>query len=212
MTLFLKCGALPKPKTEVTTSVPRMSCQWYVRGDGEGKRRILIGQYIQRAEESRIFCNFSLWVTLCTNALQCCQPLERFTVQFCDSATWFSTHTCSMLLRSNCENGFFILNFYFSRSRRSISLFPTCTGLNIDSAGVRTKNKLIFTSIEWHFNISYVGCPRNKQKKFSVRTKTNRDSTCFGCFLVCLAKPINYYFRLFQCFGSLSKQPKQTDL
>jgi hypothetical protein len=39
----------------------------------------------QDAEESRIFCNFSLWVTLCTNALQCCQLLERFVGQICDS-------------------------------------------------------------------------------------------------------------------------------
>jgi hypothetical protein len=25
---------------------PRMPCQWYVRGSGEGKRRILIGQSV----------------------------------------------------------------------------------------------------------------------------------------------------------------------
>jgi hypothetical protein len=25
---------------------PRMPCQWYVRGGGEGKRRILIGQFV----------------------------------------------------------------------------------------------------------------------------------------------------------------------
>jgi hypothetical protein len=43
-----------------------------------------------------------------------------------------------------------------------------------------------------------VGCPRNKQTKFSVRTETNRNSTCFGLFSVCFAKPINYFFGLFR--------------
>jgi hypothetical protein len=57
-----------------------------------------------------------------------------------------------------------------------------------------------------------VVCPRNKKKIFSVRTETNRNSTCFGSFSVCFAKPINYFFGLFRCFGSISKQPKQTDL
>jgi hypothetical protein len=31
-----------------------------------------------------------------------------------DSATWYSTHTCSTLLRFNCKNGVLIQNFYFS--------------------------------------------------------------------------------------------------
>jgi hypothetical protein len=43
-----------------------------------------------------------------------------------------------------------------------------------------------------------VGCPQNKQNKISVRTETNRNSTCFGCFLVCFAKPIHYFFGLFR--------------
>jgi hypothetical protein len=30
------------------------------------------------------------------------------------SATWYSTHTCSTLLRFNCENVYFIQNLYFS--------------------------------------------------------------------------------------------------
>jgi hypothetical protein len=30
-----------------------------------------------------------------------------------ESATWYSTHKCSMILRFNCENGVFIYNFYF---------------------------------------------------------------------------------------------------
>jgi hypothetical protein len=53
-----------------------------------------------------------------------------------------------------------------------------------------------------------LGCPRNKQNKFSVRTATNRFLTCFGCFSFCFAKPINYFFCSFLCFGSISKQPK----
>jgi hypothetical protein len=45
---------------------------------------------------------------------------------------------------------------------------------------------------------SRVGCPRNKQKDFSVRTETNRNSTCFGSFSVRFVKPINYFFGLFR--------------
>jgi hypothetical protein len=33
---------------------------------------------------------------------------------------------------------------------------------------------------------------------FSVRTKTNRNSICFGCFSVCFAKPKNIFL---VCFG-----------
>jgi hypothetical protein len=45
----------------------------------------MVRDFYQGAEESRIFCNFSLWVTLCTNALPCCQLLERLASQICDS-------------------------------------------------------------------------------------------------------------------------------
>jgi hypothetical protein len=67
-----------------------------------------------------------------------------------------------------------------------------------------------------------LGCPGNKQKKFSVRTETNRHSICFGLFSVCFAKPINYFFGLFRFVsvvrihiettetnGSVSKQTKK---
>ncbi len=47
---------------------------------------------------------------------------------------------------------------------------------------------------------------------FSVRTETNWNSICFGCFSVCSAKPNNIFFGLFWCFGPVSKQPKQTKL
>ncbi len=59
-----------------------------------------------------------------------------------------------------------------------------------------------------------VGCPRNNQIFFSVRTETNRNSICFGCVSVCFAKPKNIFFLcfgLFRCFGSVSKRPKQTE-
>ncbi len=45
-----------------------------------------------------------------------------------------------------------------------------------------------------------------------VRTETYRNSICFGCFLVCFAKPKNIFFGLFRCFGQVLKQPKQTEL
>ncbi len=43
-----------------------------------------------------------------------------------------------------------------------------------------------------------IGCPRNNQIFFSVRCETNRNSICFGCFLVCFAKPKNIFS---VCFG-----------
>jgi hypothetical protein len=55
-----------------------------------------------------------------------------------------------------------------------------------------------------------LGCPRNNQNFFSVRTETNRKSICFGCFSVCFVKPNKFFFGLFRFFGPVSKQPKQT--
>jgi hypothetical protein len=47
-----------------------------------------------------------------------------------------------------------------------------------------------------------VGCPRNNQIFFSVRTETNRNSICFGRFSVCFAKPQKHVFRFVSvCFG-----------
>jgi hypothetical protein len=62
-----------------------------------------------------------------------------------------------------------------------------------------------------HAEYSNVGCPRYNQIIFSVRTETNRNSICFGCFSVCFAKPKNIFFGLIRCFGPASKQPKQTE-
>jgi hypothetical protein len=46
---------------------------------------------------------------------------------------------------------------------------------------------------------------------FSVRTETNRNSICFGCFSFCFAKPKIIFFGLFRCFGPVSKQSIQTE-
>ncbi len=74
------------------------------------------------------------------------------------------------------------------------------------------KNYNFFSSTaSWTVGLN-VGCPRNNQIFFPVRTKTNRNSICFGCFSVCFAKPKNFFFGLFRCFGPVSKQPKQTEL
>jgi hypothetical protein len=37
-----------------------------------------------------------------------------------------------------------------------------------------------------------IGCPRNNQFLFLVRTETNRNSICFSCFSVCFAKQTNF--------------------
>jgi hypothetical protein len=62
---------------------------------------------VQRAEESRIFGNFSLWVTLRTNALQCCRLLGRSAGQFCDTVTWYSGQNAwwRVLYLSGCKTG-----------------------------------------------------------------------------------------------------------
>jgi hypothetical protein len=39
-----------------------------------------------------------------------------------------------------------------------------------------------------------LGCPRNNQFIFSVRTETNQNSICFGCFSICLQNQ-NTFFR-----------------
>jgi hypothetical protein len=48
------------------------------------------------------------------------------------------------------------------------------------------------------WNKFLLGCPRNNQIFFSVRTETNRNSICFGCFSVCFAKPPKNVFSLFR--------------
>jgi hypothetical protein len=45
---------------------------------------------------------------------------------------------------------------------------------------------------------SELGCPRNNQIFFSVRTETNQNSICFGCFSVCFPEPKNIFFGLFK--------------
>jgi hypothetical protein len=62
------------------------------------------------------------------------------------------------------------------------------------------------------FIYSYLGCPRNEKKNFSVRTETNRNKICFAFVSVCFVKPKIFFFGLFRCFEPISKQPKQTEL
>ncbi len=50
-----------------------------------------------------------------------------------------------------------------------------------------------FTFLSLYNGPQVLGCPRNNQIFFSVRTKTNRNSICFGCFSVCFAKPKNIF-------------------
>jgi hypothetical protein len=45
---------------------------------------------------------------------------------------------------------------------------------------------------------------------FSVRTETNRNSTCFGLFFS--RNQTKFFSVCFGCFGPVSKQPKQTEL
>ncbi len=45
---------------------------------------------------------------------------------------------------------------------------------------------------------SWLGSPQNNQILFSVRTETNQNSICFGCFSFFFAKP-NKFFSV--CFG-----------
>jgi hypothetical protein len=71
--------------------------------------------------------------------------------------------------------------------------------------------KYAFCTPKYEVQEFYVECPRNNQIFFSVRTETNRNSICFGCFSVCFAKPKKHFFGLFRCFGPVSKQPKQTE-
>jgi hypothetical protein len=60
--------------------------------------------------------------------------------------------------------------------------------------------------------IIFLGYHYKKKKNFGVRTETKRNSICFDCFrFVYFAKP-KKMFRLFRCFGQVSKQPKQTEL
>jgi hypothetical protein len=47
---------------------------------------------------------------------------------------------------------------------------------------------------------SLLGCPQNN-KFFSVRTKKNLNSICFGCFLVCAEAKKNFLWFVPVCFG-----------
>jgi hypothetical protein len=82
--------------------------------------------------------------------------------------------------------------------------------MQITEAQAGSTRTLVSRILHWHS--AQLGCPRNNQNIFSVRTETNRNYICFGWFSVCFAKPGILFFGLFRCFGSVSKQPKQTVL
>jgi hypothetical protein len=66
----------------------------------------------------------------------------------------------------------------------------------MNKKGISTSYKHV---VDFILRSSYVGCPRNNQFFFSVRTElTNRNSICFNCFLVCFAKPKNIFLGLFR--------------
>jgi hypothetical protein len=69
--------------------------------------------------------------------------------------------------------------------------------------------------LDWLLNYLHFPVTRVSSKQsnfFSVWTETKRNSICFGWFSVCFVKLITIFFGLFRCFGSISKQPKQTHL
>ncbi len=57
-----------------------------------------------------------------------------------------------------------------------------------------------------------VGCPRNKQKKISVRTETRSVLVLFRFVSWNKKLKISVCFGLFRCFEPISKQLKQTEL
>jgi hypothetical protein len=92
----------------------------------------------------------------------------------------------------------------------NIEMLGSARGLQYAKAVLHFKLTFFYLTI-----VAKLGCPRNNQIFFSVRTETNRNSICFGCFSVCFAKPKNILsvsFGLIWRFGPVSKQPKQTEL
>ncbi len=58
---------------------------------------------------------------------------------------------------------------------------------------------------------SQLGCPRNNQIFFSVRTETQSVSVVFRFVSRNQKTFFSVCFGLFRCFGPVSKQPKQTE-
>jgi hypothetical protein len=77
----------------------------------------------------------------------------------------------------------------------SILAYPAAVNYFSSSFRITTYVHLYNTSV---LKVLFVGCPRNNHIFFSVRTETNRNSICFGCFSVCFAKPKTFFS---VCFG-----------
>jgi hypothetical protein len=85
----------------------------------------------------------------------------------------------------------------------SLSNFTKASNMVLGSNKVavnttKTKVSISFPTKAKTITAKQLGCPRNNQIFFSVRTETNRNSICFGCFSVCFAKPTNFFS---VCFG-----------
>ncbi len=99
-------------------------------------------------------------------------------------------------------------------SRNQKTFFSVCFGVSDRYRNNRNKQNFHKTNRK---NIQKTFSFKKSSKPwffFSVwRTETNRNPICFGCFSVCFfTKPNIFFSGLFQCFGLVSKQPKQTEI
>jgi hypothetical protein len=65
--------------------------------------------------------------------------------------------------------------------------------------------------LSYPFLIIYLGCPRNKQFFFQFKPKQTETQSVSVVFRFVSRNQKNIFFGLFQCFGPVSKQPKQTE-
>jgi hypothetical protein len=108
-------------------------------------------------------------------------------------------------------------------SRNQINFFSVCFGVSVRYRNNRNKPE---QTEKISKKQNYITVSSKQLILFSVRTKTNRNSTCFGCFsfLFFSRNQTNFFsvcfgvfclFRLFRntetlCFDIKAKQPKQT--
>jgi hypothetical protein len=100
-------------------------------------------------------------------------------------------------------------NFFFgsNRNKPKLNLFRLFFGLfwfvSVFRTGIKTTetNRIFSKQTKANRkNLQKTSSIRRSSKSlifFSVRTETNQNSICFGCFLVCFAKPKNIFFSLF---------------
>jgi hypothetical protein len=86
---------------------------------------------------------------------------------------------------------------------------PKKTGARSARARTRGQNPLVQNNkMQTTSSITFNPVPRNKQKKISVRTKTNQNQICFSFVSVCFVKPKTKSFVLFwsvSVFGTYIK-------